>query len=180
MRARAKSEMASLLVVDDDHGGRVALCKLLSRRGHQVTGVPSGDAALASFFGHVPDAVILDLCMPGMDGGDLLRTIRSQLAMHALPVIVFTGHPDGAALERARDLKVSAVLVKGVATLDDILRAVDEALIQAFGRPSEQQSTSASSSGAVESVMADQIGGASRGAPTSVDDRETVEQLGDG
>lgn len=116
MRPRAKTDGASLLVVDDDHGGRTALCELLSRKGYQVTGVPGGEAALASFCGHVPDAVILDLCMPGMDGGDLLRTSRTRLGMHDLPVIVFTGHPDGPALERARALKVSAVLVKGAAT----------------------------------------------------------------
>ena len=70
-----------------------------------------------------------------MDGGGLLRVIRSDMRLHALPVVVLTGFPDGPAVGRARDLEVDAVLVKGSATLEDILRTVEPAL----ARPPRQR-----------------------------------------
>ena len=120
--------MASLLIVDDDHDGRAALCAFLSRKGHQVAGVASGQAALASFLSLVPDVVILDLLMPGMDGGSLLSVIRSDLRLRSLPVIILTGYPDCAVVERARELKVDVVLTKGGATFEDVARTIDEQL----------------------------------------------------
>ena len=116
--------MASVLIVDDDHDGRVALCEFLSRKGFHVMGVPSGREALAVFLAHVPDLVILDLLMPGMDGDGLLDVIRSELRLRALPVVVLTGFPDSPLVQRARGLRVSAVLTKASATFEDILRVI--------------------------------------------------------
>ena len=127
--------MASLLVVDDDQDGRWVLCEFLSRKGYQVTGVPSGRAAQASLVRRVPDLVILDLCMPGMDGCGLLRVMQYDMGLYALPVVVLTGFPDGPAAERARDMNVNAVLTKGNATLTDIHRTIDAKL----GRTPEQR-----------------------------------------
>ncbi len=125
--------MASLLIVDDDHDGRSTLCEFLSRRGYRVTGVPSGRAAQASLVGRVPELVILDLCMPEMDGCGLLRVIRSDMRLHSLPIIVLTGFPDSPMLARTRDLNVNAVLVKGTTTLEDIHRAVEAELARTLG-----------------------------------------------
>ena len=120
--------MASLLIVDDDRDGRVALCEFLQRQGHRVAGVPGGRAALKSFLAHVPDLLILDLLLPDMDGDGLLQAVRSGLKLWSLPVVVLTGLPDGPIADRARELRVDAVLTKASATFEDILGAVEDAL----------------------------------------------------
>jgi DNA-binding NarL/FixJ family response regulator len=71
-----------------------------------------------------PDLVILDLFMPEMDGANFLEIIRSYLRLQSLPVIVLTGLPDSPVVDRARFLKVNAILVKGKATLEEIAEAV--------------------------------------------------------
>jgi CheY-like chemotaxis protein len=75
-----------------------------------------------------PDAVVLDLLMPEMDGPSFLEVVRSYLRIQALPVVVLTGYGDSPMIDRARALNVSAVLVKGRATPADIRTAVEQAL----------------------------------------------------
>ena len=125
--------MARLLIVDDDVDGRDALCQFLHRAGHEVACVSNGREALASILAEPPDLIVLDLFMPVMDGGGLLEVIRSYLRLQTLPVIVLTGLADSPLADRARHLKVNAVLVKGRATFDDIHRAVQEQLPRAPG-----------------------------------------------
>ena len=120
--------MASLLVVDDDVDGREALCRFLGHAGHRVECVSNGKEALMSVLAHPPDLVILDLFMPEMDGGNFLEVTRSYLRLQSLPVIVLTGLPDSPMVERARHLRVNSIFVKGKATPEEILKAVQDEL----------------------------------------------------
>ena len=123
--------MAAILIVDDDADGLEALCSYLTKVGHTVTCVPNGKEALIAVIASPPELVILDMFMPEMDGGNFLEIIRSYLRLQSLPVVVLTGLPDSALVERARFLKVNAILVKGKARLEDILRAVQDELPRA-------------------------------------------------
>ena len=120
--------MASLLIVDDDRDGRDAMCTFLQRAGHEVECVANGREALAKVLARLPDLIILDLFMPEMDGGGLLEILRSYLRLQSLPVVVVTGLPDSPMVDRARFLKVNAILTKGKASLEDVLRAVTDEL----------------------------------------------------
>jgi CheY-like chemotaxis protein len=123
--------MASILIVDDDGDGRDALCEFLQRAGYEVKCVSDGRNALAAVLARTPDLIVLDMFMPQMDGGGLLEILRSYLRLQSLPVVVLTGLPDSPLVERARFLKVNAILVKGKATFEDILRAVKQELPRA-------------------------------------------------
>lgn len=123
--------MAHLLIVDDDRDGREALCQFLERSGHEVECVGNGREALVTILGRSPDLIILDLFMPEMDGLSLLEVLRSYLRLQTLPVIVLTGLADTPLAERARHLKVNAILVKAKATFEDILQAVQQELSRA-------------------------------------------------
>lgn len=120
--------MSSMLIVDDDADGRDLLARALRQAGYQIRSAPNGRDALASILSHAPDLLILDLFMPEMDGGGLLEILRSYLRLQSLPVIVLTGLPDSPMVERARHLKVNAILVKTKATTQDILHAVEQEL----------------------------------------------------
>jgi CheY-like chemotaxis protein len=120
--------MAYLLVIDDDSDGREALCEYLRKVGHEVGCIPGGREALAAVLARLPDLIVLDICMPELDGAAFLKALRSYLGMRSLPVVVLTGAPDSRLVEEARFLRVSSVLVKGTATPQDVLRAVEEEL----------------------------------------------------
>ena len=79
--------MAHLLVVDDEP----SICELLEisfrKEGHKVEVVSNGQAAKRRLAAQVFDIVISDICMPDMDGVELLQYCERSLAFHDL-------HPD--------------------------------------------------------------------------------------
>lgn len=79
-----------VLLVDDEEVFRQGTAKLLARRGFLVEEASSGVVALERVRGSVPDVVILDLRMPGMDGIATLQQIRAIAP--DLPVIILSGH----------------------------------------------------------------------------------------
>lgn len=83
-----------VLLVDDDQAFRAALRRSLVTHGYEVSEAATGVEALAIMQDHVPDAVILDINMPGLGGMDVLRRIRLQEKTRHLPVILLTGDDD--------------------------------------------------------------------------------------
>lgn len=81
--------MAKILVIDDEQAIRTLLDRLLTRTGYDVFLAETGQKGLEIFHREHPNAVILDLKMPGMDGITVLQQIR--LADRKIPVIVLTG-----------------------------------------------------------------------------------------
>jgi len=81
--------VAKILVIDDEQAIRTLLDRLLTRTGYDVFLAETGQKGLEIFHREHPNAVILDLKMPGMDGITVLQQIR--LADRKIPVIVLTG-----------------------------------------------------------------------------------------
>jgi signal transduction histidine kinase len=77
-----------VLVVDDISESRRQLCALVAELGHEAVGADSGAAALRLVEERRPDAVLLDLLMPEVDGFEVTRRIRALDANRWLPVIV--------------------------------------------------------------------------------------------
>lgn len=76
-----------VLVVEDDPSLRELVTLGLERAGFDVTAVGDGAAALAAFASELPDAVLLDLMLPEVDGLQVCRSIR---AVGATPVVILT------------------------------------------------------------------------------------------
>ena len=95
---------ATILVVEDDASLLSGLALNLRRAGYRVLTAADGEAAVAAFEEERPDLVLLDLMLPGMDGLEILRRIRSTDT--ALPVVVLTalGDPD----DKVRGLDIGA------------------------------------------------------------------------
>ena len=82
--------MAKILVIDDDAKDRELLAAVLQERGYEVVLAESGRTGLMLCHRHLPDGVVLDLRMPGIDGRSVLQQLRT---LHpSLPVVVFSGH----------------------------------------------------------------------------------------
>lgn len=84
--------MATVLVVDDDATNREYLRTLLVHRGHRVREAADGDSALRMAGREPLDAVITDVLMPGLDGYELARQLRSRPATSRVPIAFNTAH----------------------------------------------------------------------------------------
>jgi len=90
----------TILVVDDDPHILLALRLALQSRGYVVRAVPNGPSALAAAQDARPDAVVLDLAMPRMDGVEVIERLRTWTR---IPIIVLSAHTDEANKVRALD-----------------------------------------------------------------------------
>lgn len=88
--------MTRILIVDDDAAVRGVVTEALLEDGYQVDAACNGQQALAAFRQHRPDALVLDLEMPVMDGPTLMRTLRELTRWGRVPLVVVSG-TDGAA-----------------------------------------------------------------------------------
>jgi two-component system sensor histidine kinase/response regulator len=93
----------SILVVDDQPANLRAVSALLSRHGYDVRTAGTGEDALAMAAAAVPDLLLLDMMMPGMDGFDLLVRLQADPALSAVPAIFLTAAQDREMLLRAFD-----------------------------------------------------------------------------
>lgn len=83
--------MTTVLVVDDEPRITGLVRDYLDRAGFSVLEAADGEAALATFRRHQPGAVILDLGLPGMDGLDVVRTLRAE---STVPIVILTARSD--------------------------------------------------------------------------------------
>jgi cyclic di-GMP phosphodiesterase len=89
-----------ILLVDDEPALRELLRVTFEGADVSVTEAESGEEALAILSHDVPDVLVLDLRLPGIEGADLCRRLRREEATRNLPIVVLTG-ADGPELERA-------------------------------------------------------------------------------
>ena len=87
--------MADILVIEDDQRIRELVCRHLAGDGHGVTSEGTGLEGLRTLTADPPDALVLDLGLPDLDGLDLLKMIR---AVSDLPVLVLTARDDEATI----------------------------------------------------------------------------------
>src|SRR3954466_243972 len=88
MPERAKRR---ILIVDDDAVTVEQFARILRLEGYDTHTALTGDAALADASASPPDAVIVDLVMPGMDGLEFLRRLRLRPENRDTPAAVVTG-----------------------------------------------------------------------------------------
>jgi nitrogen regulation protein NR(I) len=117
--------MSRILVVDDEPAILSAFEELLCSQGHEVLTARRAEAALPQIETHQPDAVITDLCLPGMDGLEAFRQIKARHGK--LPVIIMTGQGTTESAIEATKLGAFDYLVKPVDP-EEMLRVVHQAL----------------------------------------------------
>lgn len=86
--------MAVIMIVDDEEEARLGLNRLLIREGYTIKLASSGEEALVLINQARPDAILLDFKMPGLDGIEVCRRIRSNDKTRTIPIIMITGFPE--------------------------------------------------------------------------------------
>ena len=99
-----------ILVIDDQPTVAEVVAEVLQSQGHEALVAGSGEEGLRAIEESQPDAVFLDVVMPGIDGIETLRRIRATRP--DLPVIILSGTVTEKQIEAARELGVTDVLHK--------------------------------------------------------------------
>ncbi|MBM4294809.1 MAG: sigma-54-dependent Fis family transcriptional regulator [Deltaproteobacteria bacterium] len=117
--------MGDIIVVDDDHQLRQSFKKILAAEGHSVRTAASGEAALELVRESLPDLVIMDIRMPGMDGLEAFRRMRAIESR--LPVVIMTAYGTTETAIEATKLGAFDYVLKPF-EIPDILTLIGQAL----------------------------------------------------
>ena len=131
-----------VLVVDDESVIRDILVDWLQEAGFETATAANGDEGLQRLREHKPDMVISDVWMPGMDGYDFCKMVRST---SDAAIIMMTGVPQEAKVLREMNIDIDDYVIKPIEMVD-FMRLI-EAVFQRrqFGSTSAVSDTSASS-----------------------------------
>jgi len=82
-----------ILVVDDDAPILLLMRNLLREFGFEPVAARSGEDAIAEARKRTPDLILLDRNMPGMSGDEVVRAMRSDESLSAVPILILSGEP---------------------------------------------------------------------------------------
>ncbi|MEW8271755.1 MAG: response regulator [Candidatus Thiodiazotropha taylori] len=120
------SQTKKALIVDDSKTARQVLSSKLQKYGITVDARESAAAAIDYLYENAPDAIFMDYEMPGMDGFQALKVIKSNPNTAVIPVMMYTSKEGGLALSQARALGAVGVLPKQLEAQDfeDVLSSL--------------------------------------------------------
>lgn len=81
----------TILLVDDHEGNRHGFAAVFSRAGYHVLQAADGAAGVHTAQEHHPDAILMDIGMPGMDGVQAAKVLKADPATASIPIIALTG-----------------------------------------------------------------------------------------
>ena len=119
-----------LVAIDDELEFTKTIDQFFSARGYEVHVALTGTSGMELVDYHIPDVVLVDLKLPGMDGDELLRRIK--LSHPKMPVIVITAYNDGGKTrDRLLSMGAFAHFDKPLSSLRDLAATVKRALAMA-------------------------------------------------
>ena len=79
-----------ILLIEDSRFMRLAIDRILTRGGHEVTGIADGREGVRRARSGSPDLILLDMMLPGLDGPNVLRELKKDAGTAGIPVVVLT------------------------------------------------------------------------------------------
>ncbi len=116
-----------VLVVDDEEDIRGLLRLILSRAGYDVQEAGDGESALAFLQNDLPDLILLDLLMPGIDGFEVCRRVRAGQRTKAIPILILSAMTDSHSRQEGLRAGATKYLTKPL-TATQLLEHVGDAL----------------------------------------------------
>jgi two-component system phosphate regulon response regulator PhoB len=125
----------TVLLVEDEPEIREMLCFTLGRAGYQVIEAETGEQALQQLDGPLPDLVIIDWMLPGINGIELARTLRRDELTTDLPLIMLTARGEESDKLKSFDSGVDDYITKPFSPRELIARV--KALLRRSGSPDD-------------------------------------------
>jgi len=101
-----------ILVVDDYQDAREMYAEYLQFSGFRVAEARNGNEAIEQAFALRPDLILMDLSLPGMDGWEATRQLKSDERTRLIPVVALTGHALAGASDGARKAGCDSFVTK--------------------------------------------------------------------
>ena len=120
--------MFQILVVEDDKDLNRTVCAFLNSSGYKATGCLSASDAYDAMYGTVFDLIVSDIMMPGIDGFEFARTVRSL--NENIPILFMTARDDFASKQRGYRIGVDDYMVKPI-DLDELFLRIGALLRRA-------------------------------------------------
>jgi len=121
--------MTSIAVVEDNPDNRLLLQAILGDM-YLLTEYETGIEALEGLTRIVPDLVLLDISLPGMDGVEVLQRMRADDRLQSVPVIALTAHAMAGDREKYLAAGFDGYLTKPITDDEVLLRTIQERLVQ--------------------------------------------------
>jgi DNA-binding response OmpR family regulator len=96
-----------ILYFEDDSEMIDLVSLILGRHGYEIQGISSGSEGLEIIREEIPDLILLDLMMPGMDGWDIYHQLKASDATKKIPVVVITARAQS--IDRVLGLQIAKV-----------------------------------------------------------------------
>jgi two-component system, cell cycle response regulator DivK len=126
--------MTTVVVVEDNADNRLLLQALLGDR-YRVVEFDNGMDALTGLTASLPDVVLLDISLPGMDGNEILARIRADERLRSLPVIALTAHAMTGDRERYLSAGFNDYITKPIVDETVLIDAIDRWLVHRWNGP---------------------------------------------
>ena len=101
-----------ILVVDDNQDNRVILSAILTHHGYSVLQAVDGQGAIDQASRHAPDAILMDLQMPVLDGWEAARLLKAEPETASIPIIAVTAQDHDSSLGRLQQAGFSGYIKK--------------------------------------------------------------------
>ena len=101
-----------VLVVDDEPDLLELIHYNLTKAGYDVAGVLSGEEALAHVRSSLPDLIVLDVLLPGLDGLEVCKTLRRNPTTAGIPIVMLTARSEDADVVAGLELGADDYLTK--------------------------------------------------------------------
>ncbi len=122
---KAQAKEKTILIVEDSEPAIIQLKDILNEAGFHVLVSHNGREALEQIAKTLPDAMILDLMMPEIDGFQVLEAVRANVDTSELPVLVLTAkHLEGKDLKNLRHNHIFQLLQKGDVNREELLQLI--------------------------------------------------------
>ena len=119
--------MTTIAVVEDNPDNRLLLQALLGEH-YDLVEFDNGADALAGLIASLPDLVLLDISLPGMDGNEILSRIRDDERLRPLPVIALTAHAMSGDREKYLSAGFNDYITKPIVDESLLIDAIERSL----------------------------------------------------
>ena len=116
-----------ILLVDDNTTNLQVLFQALSPEGYELLVAQSGEQALETAAAAIPDLILLDIKMPGIDGFETFKRLRAAEATSKIPIVFLSAHANTESIEEAKALGAEGYLTKPI-QFDKVLAEVQKHL----------------------------------------------------
>ena len=107
-----------ILIIEDHSDARRVLSMILSYAGHDTSEAENGCEGIRKTLAEAPDLILMDVSLPGVNGFDLARTIKSNPETTKIPIIACSGWSQSAMKTEAQEVGVVEYLTKPFASTE--------------------------------------------------------------